>query len=189
MPRLFRALAMKVPVRAALRPPSAPRHPGSAGSAAAAFRSGHPGRPERRHLAARAPAPIPGSRARCAKRWAWSSRSAASACRRMTSPCWRPGRDVLLTRAAESGRRADRRLALAAAADATDARAWAWKMRWQPRPIMLAIARRLADVPARPQRMRRPRRRRRSRRGRASSPSPKSKPGCAIPMRSMPSMC
>ena len=122
-PALLRTLAMKVPVRAALRPPSAPRHPGPAGSAAAEFRSHHPGRTERRHLAARRAADP------------WFSRPM-----RETLGLEQPERGIGLAahdfaswrraaRAAhprrQGGRRAHHRLALAAAADAIDRRSGA----------------------------------------------------------------
>ena len=187
---LFRALGDEGAGAPAVRPPSAPRHSRSAGSAAAAFRSHHPGRTERRHLAARAPAPIPGSRGRCARRWAWNSRSARIGLAAHDFAMLAAGPRRAADPRAESRRRAHRRLALAAAADATDAGLGLDRSARSRDATMLAMARALAGrcragaahAAARAHAAGR-------RRGRAACRSPRSRPGCAIPMPSMPGMC
>ena len=60
----------------------------------------------------------------CARHWAWSSRNDALAFRPTISPAWRRAARASHARG-ESGRRADRRFALAAAHDAIDQRAGA----------------------------------------------------------------
>ena len=90
---------------------------------------------------------------------------------------------------AEGRRRADHRLALAAAADATDARAWSCDEALAPRLDYAAHRARADGRAAGPAPG--PARAHAAGRGaaRAACRSPRSRPGCAILTRSMPSMC
>ena len=170
---------------ARFRQASAPCDPWAAGSAAAELRPRRPGRIERRHWP-QAAAPIPGSRGRCARRSASNSRNAPSACPRTTSRCWprhrascspartkAEGAPTVASRWVQRLTQLTNGLGLEGCAGAEDA-------------TIVALSRALDD-PGRRSASRCPRRRRRSTRGRHGCPSPRSRPGCAIPMRSMPS--